>query len=139
MDNSLKEIKKNWKKETDNYLIKAATIDLNDYTPEIQEIIISEFKKRGLEGAEFDKPSIAKESAKGAMNMVNESLFVKSYHELFDGYVPKYPFISKVLLPLMIFFNSLCGVLGVLFADGLRKLLYKEVEVEEQVIYSKKK
>ncbi len=64
----LGEIRKCWQEETDNWLIKAATIDINEYSEEIQEIIISEVHRRGLEGVEFQDPSIVKE----AKDNVNE-------------------------------------------------------------------
>ena len=51
MDNSLHAIqamKAKWEKEIDYYLIMAVTIDFNGYPPEIQEVIITEFKKRRL-------------------------------------------------------------------------------------------
>lgn len=51
------EIVQRWKKEPDEPLIKAATKDFNEYSPEIQAIIKSEVKRRKLEGIEFGPPS----------------------------------------------------------------------------------
>ena len=52
MDNTLhaiKAVKAKWEKEIDYYLIMAVTTDFKLYPPEIQEIIIAEFKKRELQ------------------------------------------------------------------------------------------
>ena len=42
------EIKEMWAKEVDDYLLKAATEDLNNYPEEVQRVIIEEAHKRGL-------------------------------------------------------------------------------------------
>ena len=131
MDNSLDEAKKLWEDETDNYLVKAATINFTEYPPEVQEIIKDEVKKRGLEGVAFDKPSVAKELSKN-------SFFVQSYVELFDGYITKYSCFSKIFIPLIMFFHTFFGALGVLIALGLRDVFFQEIEQEEQIIYKKK-
>ena len=44
----LDQIKKMWAKEIDNYLLKAATEDLSNYTEEVQRVIIEEAHKREL-------------------------------------------------------------------------------------------
>jgi hypothetical protein len=41
-------IKTKWEKEVDYCLIIAVTDNLKDYPPEVQEIISTEFQKRGL-------------------------------------------------------------------------------------------
>lgn len=48
----LNEIRNKWKEEPDKWLIKAATEDLNEYSPEIQEVIKSEVKRRELKDVE---------------------------------------------------------------------------------------
>ena len=58
----LDEIKRLWEKEVDNYLIKAATVDFNEYPLEVQQIIKDEVNRRGLEGAKFCKPSVVVET-----------------------------------------------------------------------------
>lgn len=131
MDNSLDEIKELWEKETDNYLVKAATVDLQEYSPEIQEIIKNEVKKRGLEGTKFDKPSIPKELAE-------DSMIVNDYVAFLDAYVEKYSYFSKIFLPLLMFFYTFGGAIGRLMALNLRKLFYKEIETEEDIVYKKK-
>jgi len=42
------EIKEMWAREVDDYLLKAATEDLNNYPEEVQRVIIEEAHKRGL-------------------------------------------------------------------------------------------
>mgnify|MGYP000442278083 CR=1 FL=1 len=37
-----------WNNEIDYYIIIAATVDLKYYPPEVQEIIKTEFRKRGF-------------------------------------------------------------------------------------------
>ena len=134
MSNSLDEIKKSWEKETDNYLVKAVTIYLHEYPPEVQEIIKNEVIKRGLEKAKF----VAYPSAEVEKEFAKTSYFVQRYVHFFDGYVAKYSYFSKMFIPLMMFLYTLCGALGVLIAEALKKLFYKEIEPEEQIIYRKK-
>jgi hypothetical protein len=47
-DYDVENIKKLWKKETDAYVWKAATEDIQEYPTEIQDIILKEAKSRGL-------------------------------------------------------------------------------------------
>lgn len=58
MEPSHDEILKAWKEESDEWLIKAATSDFHEYTPETQEIIKSEVKRRKLDDVEFGTTSI---------------------------------------------------------------------------------
>ena len=80
MEKSLDEIKKHWAQETDEWLIKAATIDLNEYPFEVQEIIRNEVKRRGLEGKEYNKSSIPKE--------IKGFVFKDVFNPQRDGYAP---------------------------------------------------
>jgi len=47
-DHTLDEIKSLWEQEKDNYVLKAATENLEEYSPEVQETIKREAVKRGL-------------------------------------------------------------------------------------------
>ena len=130
MNNSLDEVKECWEKETDNYLVKAATIDLHEYPPEVQEIIKNEVKKRGLKGAKFTTSSIAKE--------ITDEFIGRDHVAFFNGFVEKYSYISKFFRPAIILLSTYCGVLGILIAEALKRLFYKEIEPEERIICRKK-
>jgi hypothetical protein len=48
MDNSLDAIKEKWEKVVDYCVIMAVSTDFKAYPTEVQKVIITEFKKRGL-------------------------------------------------------------------------------------------
>jgi hypothetical protein len=138
-ESELSEIKKAWKNEVDAYLLEAYNEDLNDYPVEVQEIIKNEVSRRGLEGAHYEVPNVSKEIASDTKKIASGVSRLDDILALLEGYTAKYSFFSKMFFPAIIFFYSYCGALGVLIAFGLRKLLYKEIEVEEDIIFSKKK
>lgn len=130
MDKSLDEIRELWEKETDNYLVKAATINLEGYPLEVQDIIKKEVQRRGLEGVEFCKSSIGKE--------IMGQVVGKVFNPEREGYIAKYLYVSKAMLPVIIFFETSCGALGVYLGEMLKKLFYKYKEAPEEIIYRKK-
>ena len=70
----LEKIKMRWKKEADEYLIKAATIDLNEYPAEVQQIIKNEVSSRGLEGIEY-RPSTIDKIREETEDIVNKNVY----------------------------------------------------------------
>jgi hypothetical protein len=61
-DQNLDEIKSQWEQEKDKYVLKAATEDLDEYSPEIQAIIKEEALRRGLVKEEQGKVVLVKEA-----------------------------------------------------------------------------
>lgn len=128
---NLQEIKKLWEKQPNDWVIKAATEDLEEYPQEVQEIILGEIKKRGLEGAKFTNPSIIKE--------VVENVVGEVFNPERDGYLPRYSGLSKLFLPMIIFLEKGCGGLGVLLSEGLKRICYKQKEVPKDIVCREKR
>ncbi len=127
---NLDEVRKSWGKQPDEWLIKAATVDCEEYPKEIQEIIHNEIEKRGLKGTKYSKPSIAKEMI--------ENVAGELFNPEKEGYMPRYLGLSKMFLPIIILFEKGGGAVGVFLGEGLKRLFYKQKELPKDITYRKK-
>jgi hypothetical protein len=116
MEKSLEEVRTLWHSASESCLLKAYTEDINGYPIEIQQIIKDEVARRGLEGETYYNPS-----NKNEMNVFPVDRFK------FDPYgdLPRFPYVSKASVPLIVFFEKWCGAVGVIIAALLRKIFYK--------------
>lgn len=80
----LDEIRKAWKNENDDYLLKAFNEDLSEYSEEVQEIIKDEVDCRGIENSHYEVYSAKKDFS----DTISETICLSS---ILDGYKPKKP------------------------------------------------
>jgi hypothetical protein len=102
----LKEITEAWQKETDEYVLKAVTKNLNEYPPEVRVIIREEAVKRGLIAYEITDADSDGLKFDVTITESGKDILVDA-----DERRPKV--VSIKLAKTIVIFFSICAVVGV--------------------------